>query len=143
MADIADGTRIGSSPSLFQLINDLHTAHFGDSGNSAARKRGPDHIKAVHSFCKLSPDIGYDMDNMRVLLGCHQLIYMHAAIVADLAHIIALKVNEHDMLCPFFFIQQKLCLHLIVPLQILSSRPRAGNRTCINSPAVYANKSFR
>src|SRR6202011_5645108 len=82
----------------FQLCNDLHATELRHSRDRAARKHRSQGADGCYIRAQLAADIRYDVMYMRVRLDGHELINAHGAWLADPAEVIALEVDQHDVL---------------------------------------------
>ena len=92
-------------------------------GNTA-RKRGA----GRHALAQSSAHVRDDVVQMRVALGHHEFVHFHGAGHADPAQVIALQVDQHDMLGALLRIGQQFLALGVVAGRRAAARAGAGDR---------------
>ncbi len=83
------------------------------------------------------------MHHVRVALERHEFVDLDASAGADAAEVVALEIEEHDVLGPLLRVGEKFLLESSVPVCREAARPGAGDRSCFGQPAVERDEALR
>ena len=86
-----------------------------------------------------SAHVAGDVDDVRVVLVHHQLGDSHGAVGADLAEVVALEIDEHDVLGPFLRVEIELAGEVVVLGPACAARAGPGDGSRLG-PAVGAER---
>jgi hypothetical protein len=81
--------------------------------------------------------------HLGVGLDHHQLVDPHRAGLTDAAKIVALEIDEHDVLGPFLGMGTQLLDQLLVARVVRVAPACAGNRSGLGTPLAHAQEPFR
>jgi hypothetical protein len=76
------------------------------------------------------------------LLDGHELIDLHCAELTDTTQIVALKIDQHQMFCPFLFIREEVTDETSIVSFVSSARPRSRNWAGIGQSTLKADQSL-
>src|SRR4029077_3823034 len=143
VSEVSD--RPGIEPALFgfQLADNLHRANFWSARYRARGKRGNKQIKGGFAGGKPAPNIGDDVDNMRVTLYGHQFVDFDTANLSDAPNVVAPQIDQHDVFCPFFRIGEQVGFKRSFFFRRGPAAPCAGDGTELNSIAGEPDHRFR
>ena len=115
--EIPEGAGVRSAPGRFQLLDDLHTAHFGNAGDGSTGEHGLNQIEPCNVSAKGAGDVRDDMTNVRILLRGHEAGDLHGPIVTHPSEIIALEIYQHQMFRPLLLVAQEFGESAVDPQQ--------------------------
>jgi hypothetical protein len=76
------------------------------------------------------------------LLDGHELIDLHCAELADATQIVALKIDQHQVFCPFLFIREEVSNETSIVSLVSPARSRSGNWAGIGQSTLKADQSL-
>ena len=83
------------------------------------------------------------MHHVAVPLHEHQVLHPHRAELAHPPHIVAPKIDQHDVLGDLFLIRAQIGFHRAVLHFIRTARPRPGDRPVLDVPPMHAHQQLR
>ena len=126
--EVAHGPAVDAAPFTLQLLNDLHGAHLGRAGERAGRERSPQHIEHIEAVADFALHFADDVHDVRVAFDDHKIGHMHAAEFGNPAHIVAAKIDQHDMLGALLRVAEQLVAQCGILGIGLATAAGAGNR---------------
>src|SRR5581483_5281186 len=87
--EIAHATAIGTALGLFEFRNDLHGAHLGRAAQRPRWKGGAHQIIRSFTLGKAAFHLRNNVHHMAVTLDDHQVLDLHAPVIADPPEIVA------------------------------------------------------
>jgi hypothetical protein len=82
----------------FELVDDLHRADLGRTGQRAGREGGAQHVQVAHAVLQQALDVADDVHHVRIALDREGLGDLHAAGLGDAADVVARQVDQHQVL---------------------------------------------
>ena len=124
VAEITDGTGVRPSAQRLELIDDLHSPHFGRARDRPCREDGAQGVHRPHPGLQLARHRRDHMHHVAVSLHVHEAFHPDRARPADPAEVVAAEVDQHQVLGPFLLVLQ----HLFSQTRVLGRRgsPRSG-----------------
>src|SRR3569833_3637068 len=134
--EIAEGAGLRAAPHALEVGNDLHAAEFRDASDGTPRKYRAHRFYRRYVRAQLPTDIRNDMVYVSVGLNGHQLIHMDRAGLANAPEIVALQVDEHDVLRTLFGVrgESRHFGYIVLGPATPGPGPRDGPR--INPPSL-------
>ena len=126
--DVPDSARIDAAPRDFQLVDDLHGTDFRRARYGPGRKSGEQRIDSVEPFPDLTFDMRGDVHDVAVVLDDELILDRNRADLRHPADVISSKVEQHEVLCPFLRIREKIFGECLVLIRIGPAPPRSGKR---------------
>ena len=80
--------------------------------------------------------------HVRIRLDRHELVDLHAARLAHAAEIVALQVDQHDVLCPLLRMRMQLAREREIGSRIRAARSCACDRTRRDRAVAYAHEAL-
>ena len=127
----------------FEFIDYLHGSNLGCSGQGPGRKSRPENVESIPPLLQLSSDVGNDVHDMGIAFDHHQLTDLNGTRTGDAAHVIAPKVDQHDMLSPFLGIAKQFLFKLPVFFWRSPSGSGPGNGAHFDAILFFTDKDFR
>ncbi len=141
-SEVPDRTSIEAPVHRFQLIDDLHRAHFRRTDERARRKRRGEEIKSISARSELRVDSAHDVHHMAVSFDRAIWVDVHAARPRDTPEIVARQVDQHHMFGALLWISQQLDLTCAVNHHIIGPRPCSGDRAKLRPAALEFHERF-
>src|SRR5207253_2881052 len=102
-------------------------AHLRATRDRAARKYRPQHLARPGIRTQPAAHVRHDVMDVRVALHRHQLADRDAAWLTDAAEIVALEVDQHDVLGALLHARDELLLQPAIGRRVGAARARAGD----------------
>ncbi len=80
--------------------------------------------------------------NVRIRLDGHEFVHAHRARFADSSQIVALEIDEHDVLRALLRMRREFGHLREISAGIATSGPRAGNRAGVDPASVNTSQTF-
>src|ERR1700722_7743061 len=130
--EVAKRAGVGATPYSFELCNDLHTTKLRHPGDRTAGKHRAQRLYRCHVGSQYPTHVGNDVMHVSIGLDRHELIYPNSARLTHATQIVALEVNEHDVLRPLLrVLDQRRHLSDVIS-RSATSWSRSGDRTGID-----------
>ena len=127
-AEVADRTGVEAAPVRLELVDDLHGADLGGTGDRAAGKDGANHVDRPGA----GPDSPFDRGDQMMDLGkrfdLHRVEDHDRAVLADATQVVALQVDDHRQLGAVFGRIPQLVGEPRVLVGIAAARPGPFDR---------------
>ena len=142
LGDPAERARVGPAAHRLELVDDLHAAHLGAAGDRAAGEHRPDEVDGVARRVQVAAHVAHDVDHVRVVLVDHELRDAHGAVLADAPEVVALEVDQHDVLGAVLGVEVELLGQRVV-LGARGRRAGACRRSAASRPSRRAPSDTR
>src|SRR5690606_30451560 len=96
--DPAHRPGVAAAALALQFGDDLHAAHLRAAGNGAAGESRADHVARRDLRAQTPPHVADDVVHVGVAFHSHQLVHLDTAGDAYPAQVVALEVDQHDVL---------------------------------------------
>src|SRR6185437_15230879 len=106
--EVEDAAAVGAAAGGFELLDDLHGADLGRTGEGAGGKTGGQGVEAVAAGAEQGADIGDQVLDVGVLLDAHQRGDGDGTDGGNAADVVAAEIHEHDMLSALFLVGEEL-----------------------------------
>ena len=125
LGDPAERPGVRAATHRLELVDDLHAAHLGAAGDGAAGEHRPDQVHRVARGVQVAAHVAHDVDDVTVELVDHELVDAHRAVLADPAEVVALQVDQHDVLGAVLGVEVELLGEVVGGER--AAGPRAGD----------------
>jgi hypothetical protein len=98
------------------------------AGDGAAGEGGPEQGEGSRSVAQVAAHVGYDVGDVGIAFEHHQFVDLDAAGAADLAEIVALQVEQHDVFGAFLGVGEQFGAQGPILGRVVAAAPGAGNR---------------
>src|SRR5690606_13213031 len=101
---------VGPAAGGLDLVDDLHGPDLGRPADRAHRQAHPQGIEGGAAGGEGAGDVAADVHDVAVALDRHAVVDDHAADLADPADVVAVQVDQHDVLGPLLGVGQQFLL---------------------------------
>ena len=99
--EVADGAAVGAAAGGFEFVDDLHGADFGCAADGADGEADAEGVEGGQAVGEFAGDVAGDVHDVAVALDGHDVADVDGADFGNAADVVAMEVDEHDVLGTF------------------------------------------
>src|SRR5260370_27746459 len=94
--EIENGSGVDAATRGFELVDDLHGANLGRTGDCPRGEAGSESIEAIDVGAKPAAEGGDQMHNVGIALDKLETFDLHRSVFTDATELVAAEVQQHD-----------------------------------------------